>query len=88
MPYLDFIIDLLLVSPNGESFGRLTKIKPYAIMLIKKLIIITVERLRPLNFELDLSDFLPKTLHNKPPVIITFYVICISQYLLYDIYAS
>lgn len=39
-------------------------------MLMKKLIIITVEQLSPLNFESDLADFLPKTQHNKPPAII------------------
>lgn len=62
--------DLAYVSPNGESFGRLMKIKQYVTMLMKKLMIITAERLNPLNLVFKSVDFLPKTLQSKPPVII------------------
>lgn len=66
--YFGSINDLVCVSPKGESFGRLMKIKQYATILMKKLIIITVERFKPLNFVFESVDFLPKTLHSKPPV--------------------
>lgn len=61
--------DLACVSPNGESFGRLTKIKLYATKLMTALTDSTVERLSPVNFALELVDFLPKKLHSKPPAV-------------------
>lgn len=68
LSYFGLIMDLACVSPNGESFGRLMKIKTYAMMLTKKLMIITVERLNPLNFlSFDFGDLRPKKLQSKPP---------------------
>lgn len=59
--------DFADVSWNGDSFGRLINIKPYATRFIIKPNATTAEWLNPLDPTLLSDDFLPKILNRKPP---------------------